>query len=585
MSKENFTTANICSDDILKALADSENKWKSLIQNCSDMITLLTVDGIVEFESPSITKIVGFNPEELVGRNIFNFIHPHDLPSTMSAFTEVVMNPASSKTVEFRFQHKDGSWRYLEAIGQSMLNISSVKSIVINSRDITERRLTEEKLYHQAMYDSLTKLPNRYHLLKRLEEIFNYAKQESNYTFAILYLDIDRFKIINDSLGHSVGDELLFTVSRRLENCIRSEDIIGRLGGDEFIIILNNIANNNDVELTSLRITSALSQVYKLSGSEIYNDISIGIAFYDSKYDEYEQLIRNADIALYRAKSLGGSCHIVFDDVMHAELINSVQLENDLRQADKHNNFFVEYQPIYNLETNLLAGFEALIRWKCSKRGIVMPCEFIPVAEQSGLIVSIGYWVFQEVCKQIHQWKKQFPSFKIKISINCSARQFMHIEFLDKIIHFIEKNQINNSDIVIEITESVLMEDTAHVTSVFSKLTALGIDLCMDDFGTGYSSLNYLHRYPIKSLKIDRSFVKNINNGKKQKEIIKAILTMASELGINVIAEGIDSNAILNELAYLKCKFGQGYYFDKPLLSVDATILIQNQSLKYFDSL
>jgi diguanylate cyclase (GGDEF)-like protein/PAS domain S-box-containing protein len=574
---DDFVSELSCSPRIQELLAKSENKWRSLIQNSSDMITLLSSDGIVQYESPSITKIVGFSPEELVGKNIFKYIHPHDIPSVMSAFGAVVQQPGYSTTVEFRFQHKDGSWCYLEATGQSLVNEPSVGSVVINSRDITERRLAEEKLHYHAMYDSLTHLPNRHHLLKKLGQVLAYAQQDRNYHFAVLFLDVDRFKVINDSLGHSTGDQLLIAMSRRLETCVRNQDIIARLGGDEFIIILTDLQAEEAAIQTAERVAKSLSQPYQFYDTEMYSSVSIGIVLSTTHYKDSEDLLRNADIALYRAKAIGRGCHVVFDTAMHAQVLDALQLENDLRQAIKHQEFFLVYQPIFELKTNRLEGFEALIRWNCPKRGVVLPSQFIVIAEETGLIVPIGSWVLTEVCRQLRDWKK-LGSFAddLKISVNCSAKQFFQPDFVEKISRSLIDNQLDVSDLKIEITESVLLENTVQVASIFASLAALGVHLCMDDFGTGYSSLSYLHRFPIKSLKIDRSFIKNMLQGRKYSEIIKAILTMSVELGIDVVAEGIDTQNLLTHLTSLNCKYGQGYQLGKPMLPEAAIKLIYN---------
>ncbi|WP_404786218.1 EAL domain-containing protein [Altericista sp. CCNU0014] len=570
-----FEAELACSPNIQEVLAKSENKWRSLIQNSSDMITLLAQDGKVQYESPSIKKIVGFSPEELVGKNIFDYIHPHDTPSVMSAFRSVIQEPGYSTTVEFRFQHKNGDWCYLEATGQSLVDEPSVASVVINSRDITERRLAEEKLHYHAMYDSLTHLPNRHHLLKKLGQILDYARQDRNYRFAVLFLDVDRFKIINDSLGHSTGDRLLVAMSRRLETCVRDRDIIARLGGDEFIIVLTDLQTEEVAIQTAERVAKSLSQPYQFHETEMYSSVSIGIVLSTTNYRDSEDLLRNADIALYRAKAIGRGCHVVFDTAMHDRVLDALQLENDLRQAIKNQEFFLVYQPIFELKTNRLEGFEALIRWNCPKRGLVLPSQFILIAEETGLIVPIGDWILTEACRQLRHWKKLDPSYgSLKISVNCSAKQFFQPDFVEKISQSLFKNQLSVSDLKIEITESVLLENTEQVTSIFSSLETLGVHLCMDDFGTGYSSLSYLHRFPIKSLKIDRSFIKNMLLGKKHSEIIKAILTMSVELGIDVVAEGIDTQNLLTHLTSLNCKYGQGYQLGKPMLPEDAFNLI-----------
>ena len=557
-------SGNICSSEIVLALEKSENKWKSLIQNSSDMITLLSQDGIVTYESPSVLNIVGYRPEELESKIIFNYIHPHDLPNVLTAFKSIMMEYGTSKTVEFRFLHKNGEWCYLEAVGQSMLNDPNVASIVINSRNITERRLTEKKLNYYATYDSLTNLYNRHHFSKKINEIINYEKSSENYHFALLILDIDRFKLINDSLGHTVGDHLLVAISKRLENCVRGEDLIARLGGDEFVVIICDLKAYADAIRTAERIVKSLSESYLIEGNEIYGSASIGIVLSKSYYKDSEDLLRMADIALYKAKGKGRNCYEIFDENMHFEALNQLQFENDLRQAIKLNEFFLLYQPIYELENKNIVGYEALIRWNCSKRGLVNPSCFIKIAEETGLIIDIGDFVIQEACKVLKKWRELTNSNELKIHINCSTKQLLQPEFFIKFSEIIDKYQICTSSLIIEITESVLMEDTPQISSTLSSLTALGIKLCLDDFGTGYSSLSYLHRFPVKSLKIDRSFVEGLSKGHRNLAIVKAIINMSIELGIDVIAEGINSEEVSNILLENSCTLGQGYKLGKP---------------------
>jgi len=549
-----------------EALAKSEAKWRSLIQNSLDIITLLDADGTVQYESPSVEKVVGYKPEELIGKNIFEFIHPEDVENVVNAFRAVIQTPGTTLTVEFRFQHKGGSWCFLESTGNNLLDDPSVRSVIINSRDITERKWAEEKLHHSASHDELTDLPNRALFLDRLEQALKHAKRREDYVFAVLFLDLDRFKVVNDSLGHTVGDQLLIAISRRLELCLREVDTIARLGGDEFVILLLDIKDVNDVTQTAERIKKELAFPFKLNEQEVFSSVSIGIALSTTGYDQPENLLRDADIALYRAKALGRACHVVFDCDMHTRAVALLRLETNLQQAIKRQEFRLYYQPILSLKTNRIVSFEALARWQHPQRGLISPDEFIPTAEETGLIVPFGYWVLREACQQLRVWQKQFSvNSPLAISVNFSVKQFLQPDLVEKISQILWGADLDAHCLRIEITESVLMENAAAATAVLSQLAALGIQLYMDDFGTGYSSLSYLHRFPVKALKIDRSFISSMSCGNKNSKIVRTIITLASELEIDVIAEGIETVEQLTQLVELQCEYGQGYLFAKPM--------------------
>lgn len=563
------------------ALAKSEAKFRSLIQNSLDMITLLEANGTVQYESPSIEKIVGYEPEDLLGKNIFEFIHLEDAENVINAFHTIVQNPGATLTVEFRFQHQDGSWRVLEATGNNLLDDPSVGSIVINSRDITERKWVEEQLRHNALYDELTDLANRTLFMNQLEQEFKRAKRHKDYVFAVLFLDLDRFKVINDSLGHTIGDQLLIAVSQRLKACLREVDTIARLGGDEFAILLNDIREVNDAIHTAERIKKALTLPLNLSGREVFSSVSIGIAISTTGYSRPEDLLRDADTALYRAKALGKGRHEIFDADMHTHAVTLLQLETDLRQAIERQEFQIYYQPIISLETSKIAGFEALVRWRHPQRGLVLPTEFIAIAEETGLIVPIGWWILREACRQMQAWQRQSPMTPLAISVNLSVRQFTQPELIEQIDQILWETRLDASSLRLEITESVLIENPTSATAILSQLTALGVQLYMDDFGTGYSSLSYLHRFPVSALKIDRSFISNMDSSDKNSEIVRAITTLALALGIDAIAEGVETVEQLAQLRVLKCKYAQGYLFAKPMDAEAAGALVMKNPQWY----
>jgi diguanylate cyclase (GGDEF)-like protein len=405
--------------------------------------------------------------------------------------------------------------------------------------------------------------------MDRLEQALKQSKRCKDYRFAILYLDIDRFKVINDSLGHVAGDQLLITVSRRLESCLREVDTIARLGGDEFVILLNDIPDLSNVLHTAERIKNDLALPMRLEEQEIFITASIGIAISTTDYHQPEVILRDADIAMYRAKSLGKARYEVFDIDMHNQAMMLLQLETDLRHAIERHEFQLHYQPIFSLTTSKMIGFEALVRWQHPERGLLMPAEFIPIAEETGLIVPIGWWTLREACRQMRVWQECFGGSTavtpLTISINFSVRQFMQPDLVSQIDQILQEMEFDASRLRLEITESVLMENAATVTAVLSQLSALGIQLYVDDFGTGCSSLSYLHRLPVKALKIDRSFISSMGLSDKHSGIIRAIIALASELGVDVIAEGVTSVEQLNQLNALQCNYAQGYLFAKPM--------------------
>ena len=439
------------------------------------------------------------------------------------------------------------------------------KGSIISFRDITSAKQVKEQLLHGASYDELTGLPNRKLLLKNLGKQIALNKQDQDYLFAILLLDLDRFKVINDRLGHDVGDQLLTALACRLENCVRSGDIVVRLGGDEFVILLNNIRNISCAEQIADRIYKELTQPFHLDRHEIFVDVSIGIAMSKEDYQRPEEILRDADIAMHRAKELGRSCYQVFNTAMHARAMEVLKLENDLRWAIERQEFRLHYQPIVLLENRQIVGFEGLVRWQHPQRGLVYPSEFISLAEETGLIVPLGYWVLREACYQMRIWQLKFPDASLEtISVNISGKQLLKIGFLDEVKQVLSEANLEPHCLKLEITESVLVENTHLVINVIQQLRTLGVQLSMDDFGTGYSSLSYLHNFPINTLKIDRSFIQTMNDSRPKMEIVRAIIALGLNIGMDVVAEGIETANQLAQLKVLKCTHGQGFLFSKP---------------------
>ena len=491
-----------------------------------------------------------------------------------------------------------------------MLHDPAVKGIVINCHDITQRKLAEEQLLHDAFHDALTGLPNRSLFIDRLEHSVRLAKRRTDYLFAVLFLDLDRFKVVNDSLGHAIGDLLLVAIARRLEACLRPGDTVARIGGDEFVLLLEDIDGVNEASSIVNRLQQQITSPILLDGHEVFITASIGIALSSDEDLETTNLLRDADTAMYRAKKLGRARHEVFNSSMHAHALRLLQLENDLRRAIESirdqaieqectpcarsglpplsaaPQFIIHYQPIVSIANNTINGFEALVRWQHPERGLISPVEFIPIAEETGLIVALGRWVLRTACQQIRQWQQLFPNNPpLSVNVNLSVKQFSQPDLIEYIDLVLEESHLDGSSLKLEITESVLIENSDSVTAMLVQLRARNIHLCIDDFGTGYSSLSYLHRFPTNTLKIDRSFVSrmggefDLSKGSiDPTEIVRSIVTLSHNLGMDVVAEGVEEASQLSILKGLKCEFAQGFFFSKPVDSQTAAILIRQQA-------
>ena len=462
----------------------------------------------------------------------------------------------------------------LAQIEQAERHVEELSSHIAEQQRISqELQHSREHFRHAAFHDALTGLPNRALLLDHLRLAIERARRHTDHLFAILFIDLDRFKNINDSLGHGIGDHLLIALARRLEGCLRPTDTVARLGGDEFAILLDGLDGEHEAVTVAERIQGELMQPFNLGGHEVYTSASIGITLSATGYDQPEHVLRDADTAMYRAKENGKARHELFDMVMHARAVAVLRLENDLRREVERNEFLVYYQPIIALETNRITGFEALLRWQHPERGLISPAEFIPLAEETGLIFEIGRWVLNEACRQTQQWQQLGPR-QLKISVNLSSKQFSLPNLIDQIKETLTATQLDPHCLELEITESVVMENAEAAATMLKQLRALGVHLSIDDFGTGYSSLSYLHRFPVSTLKIDRSFIGRMGAAGENSEIVRTIITLANNLGMQVIAEGIETEAQLAQLRALKCAYGQGYLFSRPVDAEQATALL-----------
>ena len=447
---------------------------------------------------------------------------------------------------------------------------------------ILEKENIEKKLLFDALHDELTGLPNRSLFMKRVQTALDQSQSDPDYKFAVLFIDLDRFKIVNDSLGHLIGDHLLIACAQRLEKCLSDQDIVARIGGDEFTILLENIHDLDDAIAVADKIVTEFKHPFKLGTHAITTTASIGIVLGSTEYQQSSELLRDADTAMYRAKGLGKARHETFNEQMHVHAIQRLELENDFRQALELNQFVLFYQPIIRLTTGQLEGFEALVRWQHPIKGLICPDDFIPLAEETGLIIPLAEWIFNKACHQLSIWYNKFSNLpKINISINMTVDQLKHQDFLATIDQILAEHKVLGSCIKIEITESMLMQDSEDIINLLSQIQARKIELCIDDFGKGFSSLSYLPRFPINILKIDRSFVSCMDCDENNFEVVRTMIGLAHTLGIKVVSEGIEKVTQLEQLQSLGSEFGQGFLFSRPLNPESAELMISSNMIQF----
>ena len=567
---------------IRRQLAERDELFHLISENAADMIALVDSAGRRLYNSPSYQKVLGYSPEELKATSSMEQIHPEDRPRVLQA-AEKARLTGQGERVEYRIRHKDGSWRTLESTACVIRNAKGeTDKVVIVNRDITERKRAEEMLVHNAFHDGLTNLPNRALFLDRLQHSLTLSKRHPNYKFAVLLIDIDEFKIINDSLGHAAGDELLIQVGQRLKDSVRradmvsrprtsgvpdrpaNDDTLARLGGDEFAILLDDIRDPIEAIRVAERLQAELATPLVVDQREIVISASIGIAASASPHTHAEDLLRDADIAMYRAKRGGKARCEVSDPAMHASAVKRLSLETDLRRALERGEFRVYYQPIVWLQTGEIAGFEALTRWQ-RPEGILSPIEFIAVAEEIGLIIPMNRQLLREACQHLRFWQSEFPSIPpLTMSVNVSPREFAQPDLAGEIRKVLEQTGVDPSCLHLEIVETIAMGDAEKSGHVLAQLKALGVRLSIDDFGTGYSSLSRLHRIPVDILKIDRAFISNMDHDPESREIVRTIIMLAHNLGLKVVAEGAETEEHIKLLKQLDCEMAQGYFFSRP---------------------
>jgi diguanylate cyclase (GGDEF)-like protein len=543
------------------ALRDSQERYALAVSGAKD--------GLWGFDDGEI----GEDPAAWFGR-----VHPEDLPAVHLDLAAHLAGRSPDFESEHRILHRDGSYRWVLTRGIAVRNGGDEAYRMAGSQsDITARKMAEERLLHDAFHDPLTGLPNRALFMDRLGMAIAHAKRRLSYTYAVLFIDLDRFKNVNDSLGHCVGDELLIAVARRLESCLRPGDTVARLGGDEFTILLDEVADVDHAVQVAQRMHREMARPFKVQGHEVFVTMSLGITVgAGGDYDRPEDVLRDADTAMYGAKTSGKARDAVFDHHMHDRAVALLELETDLRRAIERSEFEIYYQPIVSLATGKIDAFEALLRWRHPRRGLLCPDDFVPTAEDTGLIVPIGWWVLNEACSQLADWQMlPWGGERLAVTVNLSSKQFMQADLVQRTADILYRTGIRRGSLRLEMTESTIMEQAEDAVEKLQALRRLGVKLYIDDFGTGYSSLSYLHRLPVDALKIDRSFISEMDTGDDRSEIVGTIVTLARTLRMDVAAEGIETAEQVTRLRALACHFGQGFFFSKPVGRTAASSLIQ----------
>ncbi len=563
------------------ALSDSEERYALAAQGSNDGLWDWDLRSNEIHFSPRWKAMLGHKDDELGDEpeEWFGRIHPDDRPETEARVAAHIDGRNQHFENEFRLRQKDGSYLWMLSRGLAVRDSTGQAYRMAGSQtDITSRKAASEQLVYHAFHDALTGLPNRALFINRLQHVITTSARRGGLLYAVLFLDADRFKIINDSRGHMVGDQLLIAVGSKLGDCIRPGDTVARLGGDEFAVLLEDVSDLKNAVDVADRIHQQLATPLLIEGHEVYAAVSVGIALGSTLYERAEQVLRDADIAMYEAKKHGGACSEIFDAKMHASLVDRIELESELRGVLDRDELALVYQPQMDLNKNRLIGFEALVRWNHPTRGLVGPVEFIPLAEATGMIIKIGEWIMREACRELARLHQRYPvAPPLKMSINISGKQFAQQDLAETVLRILNEECVFPTTLAIEITESILMENIDVAIATMTTLRALGVHVHIDDFGTGYSSLSYLHSLPIDALKIDQSFVNKLTADGNNREIVLAIMSLAKSLNLEVIAEGIEMEHQLQQLKGLDCRVGQGYLFSRPMKPEVIEAWIQEQ--------
>ncbi len=570
-------------DDALKA---SELRYALISEAVNDGVWDWDLKTNTIYFSPRWKEMLGYQDHEIenVPEEWMRRIHPDDLETVLQELSCFFDKEVQTFNFEYRLKHKDGHDVWVQIQGRSVFDENDIPVRTIGSHsDITSRKNEEEKLQHDVFHDALTGLPNRMLLLNRLQRAIHVSERDKDYRYAVLFLDLDNFKDINDTLGHDAGDRVLIECAHRLQSCARKADIVARLGGDEFVILLENFDNSNDPIIVAKRISDELVKPLQILQTKISLTASIGITYNGPLYTTADALLKDADIAMYQAKDTGRARYQIFDPQMEQEVKGRIERERDLVQAIKNNNFRLVFQPIVSLETGEIFSMEALVRWHHPQRGIIPAVDFISIAEESGHILELSNWVLTEACKQIKNWDQSFPQAKkLSISVNISGKQIENPDFCNFLIHTLQETKLEAKRLHLEITENTIVEDVEQALHVLTEISALGVELHLDNFGTGLSSIAYLHHFPITGLKIDKSFIARLIDQDKEQALVGGIIHLANLLGLDVVAEGIERSDQLSLLKELHCGQGQGFYAAKPMSKEDMELFLA-KGKNFFD--
>lgn len=549
------------------ALRKSEHEYRTLVEAFPDAVMVFDYSRRLLYMNSVFEKQLGILPGDLSGEwknnPIFN---PDDIANVDQALIDfIAAGSQHTQGPEARLITRDGQVRWFDLVF-ARTEYTGQPAVLVITRDITEQKRVEARLLHDALHDHLTGLPNRALLMDRIKHAVQVQKRHPEHLFAVLYMDLDRFKDVNDSLGHSDGDKLLIAVAQRIQECLRACDTLARLGGDELVVLLSEVGNIEDAELVAKRIQEKLKQPFDLHGLQVVTSASIGLVLCDATRQNPEEILRDADIAMYRAKESGKARHQVFDASMHSHVFSRLHMENDLRQALARNDLEIYYQPILSVKTGHIQGFEALARWIHPTRGLIPPSEFIPLAEDSLLIVPLDRWMMLKACRQMRMWQERYPMLEgCKINVNLSGKQFTQPDMLEMIQKILHKSGLPGRSLCIEITESVIMENIEQANQILQKIQEMGARIEIDDFGTGFSSLTYLFQLPVNTLKIDHSFVRNLGKDNRTTEVVRAIVTLAHHMEIDVVAEGVETQQQQLLLQDMCCDQCQGFYHARPM--------------------
>ena len=539
----------------------SEARFQTLVQNASDVILIVRPDTTISYQTPSVRRILGYEPADLEGRQFTSLLHPDDVEQALAVYTGVAFRAGTSVTAEWRVEHKDGNWHHVEVVATNLLDDPTVEGCVLTMRDVSERKGLEEELKHQAFHDALSGLANRALFQDRLEQALARAVRSST-SVAVLFLDLDDFKLVNDSLGHDAGDRLLAEVADRINGSLRAGDTAARFGGDEFAVLVEQTEGLEEACEVADRIIAELNRAMFVEDREIHTRASIGVALSPMGLETPAELIQAADVAMYAAKARGKGSYEVYQPSLRLAMLERLEQTADLQRAVANQEFVLHYQPIVSIDGEDGVGLEALVRWNHPEQGLLLPQEFIGLAEETGLIVPLSRWILHEACFQARRWQHLHSVSRLRMSVNISGRHFQDENFIRDVSTALTATGFDPNCLVLEITEGVLIKDAESVIDRMLELKALGVRFAIDDFGTGYSSLSYIKRFPIDILKIDKSFVDGVVEDRALAEVI---VQLGRTLNLQTVAEGIEQARQIESLRSFGCQFGQGFYLSRPL--------------------